>query len=76
MKEMKNILLIILAFIIIAVVIWFSFIIAVPVLVILGIILILKETGLYEKIKKRMKSYTSKIKEAEIIEEKEHKKHN
>ena len=76
MKEIKNILLIILAIIIIACVIWFSFIIAIPVLVILSIILILKETGLYEKIKKEIKSYTSKVKEAEVIEEKEHKKHN
>ena len=67
MKEIKNILLIILAIIIIACVIWFSFIIAIPVLVILGIILILKETGLYEKIKKEIKSYTSKVKEAEVL---------
>lgn len=79
MEKVKDILFIILGFAIAIAVFWFFFFVALPVLLVLGLIalffFIIKGTDFFQKIKKKVKKNIKKkkdnIKEAQIIEEKE-----
>lgn len=79
MEKVKDILFIILGFAITIAIFWFFFFVALPVLLVLGLIALLffliKGTDFFQKITKKVKKKVKKkkdgIQEAQIIEEKE-----
>jgi len=76
MKKVKDILLIVLGIAITLAIFWFLFFVALPALVVIGLVALLffaiKGTGIFQKIRGKSKPRNPKddIKEAEIIEEK------